>query len=210
MKKTLLALAFIASTSTFANAKGGKVGANFQYSSKLSSIGVWWHITDLVAINPFVGYDSSTDKKTQATLAGNTTLACTAASTNCTSNATTGTWTVGMDIPIYIAKFNALDLFVAPGVAYGNSGTTTKYENPVNGQTFTADAGSTATWTFALTAGLQIALLEQLHVFGKAGFEYSIKSYPSNPVAATNTDYLDKTTNFATARAAIGAIFYFN
>lgn len=205
MKKIILALALVATSSAFASVKGGKIGVNFQYSSKLPSIGAWWHIIDLIAVNPYIGFDSSNDKTLYTT--GPAAIGCAGITTNCTKNVSSNTWTFGLDIPIYVAKFTALDLFVAPGIQYGSTSGSTKTENATNGQSLEVTTGATATWTFGLAAGLQIAILEQLHVFGKAGFEYSIKSYPT--VTGT-ADYLDKTNSFTTARAAVGAIFYFN
>ncbi len=125
MKKIIIASALMlaATTSSFGAVKGGKVGVNFQYSSNLPSLGVWWHLTDMIAINPYLGYDFSSTKD----ITTGTTLGCNAAT--CTQTDKSNTLTLGIDIPLYIAQFNALNLFIAPGFGYKSAGSSRVTEN---------------------------------------------------------------------------------
>lgn len=198
MKKIIIASALMlaATTSSFGAVKGGKVGVNFQYSGTLPSLGVWWHLTDMIAINPYVGYDFSSTKDVYT----GTTLTCGAAT--CTQTDKSNTLTLGIDIPLYVAQFNALNLFIAPGFGYKSASGSTVTENSTASTSLTVDKGSTSTLAFGLAAGLQIAVLDQLHVFGKAGFDLNIASN------SASSNY--SRTQFTTGRASIGAIFYFN
>ena len=203
MKKTVFALALIASTSAFADVKGGKVGMHFQYGSNISSIGVWWHIVDMIAINPYVGYNSASDKYTNIT---NATYGC-STTNQCTRTNSVSTLAFGIDVPIYLAKLNAVNLFVAPGFSYSSKTSSDKYE-PATGAS-TETKGTTPTISFGLALGLQIPILEQLHVFGKAGVDYSITSYDNSGVASASGN-ADKSTSLTTTRYSVGALFYFN
>jgi len=205
MKKTVLALALVATTGAFANVKGGKIGMNFQYGSNISSLGVWWHVIDMLAINPYIGYSSSTTKYTNIT--GGNGIGC-GATAHCTRTDSSSTLVFGIDIPIYLVKFSAVDLFVAPAFSYSSKSTSDKYENANNGQSIETK-GTNPTYNFGLYLGLQIPILDQLHVFGKGGFEYSITPY-ENPGTGSTNGNPDKTTTFSTTRYSVGAIFYFN
>ncbi len=198
MKKLFIAAALMlaATTSSFAAVKGGKVGVNFQYNASLPSVGVWWHLTEMIAINPYVGYDFSSTKDVYT----GGTLTCGAAT--CTQTDKSNTLTLGIDVPLYLAQFNAVNLFIAPGFGYKSASGSTVTENSTAGTSLTVDKGSTSTISFGLAAGLQIAVLEQLHVFGKAGFDLNISSN------SASSNY--SKTQFTTGRAAVGAIFYFN
>ncbi len=202
MKKILITslLALAATTSSFGAVKGGKVGVNFQYGSNINSLGAWWHLADIIALNPYVGYSSSSTKDLYTGTAG-LGIGCGTGNV-CYQTAKSNGFVVGVDVPIYLAKFNALDLFVAPGVGYNSSSSETLNENTTNGQSATVNNGTSTTWNLGLAAGLQIPLLEQLHVFGKAGFDYSRQTKD------TYSNY--KSTAFTTTRYSVGAIFYFN
>ncbi len=171
MKKIFLGLAFIASTSVFASVKGGKIGVNFSYAGTAKSFGAWWHITDMIAITPSVGYTTET-----VTTTGDT---------------TTSNLIFGLGVPIYLAKFNILDMYVAPSASY--TSTTTKT---------TAGSATGSSLNFAASLGLQAALLDQVHIFGELGFGYT-----SEDKGGTTTN---KTTTLGTTRTAVGVIFYFN
>ena len=198
MKKLVLGLALVASTSVFATGvKGGKIGVNFQYSGTMPSLGAWWHIVDMVAINPYVGYGFSSEKTTYT---GGLLAGCGTAT--CTNTDKSNNLVLGIDVPIYLAQFNALNFFVAPGFSYTSSGGSNVYENTTAGTSSTVEKGSSPKLNFGLYAGLQIPILEQLHVFGKAGFDFGITSNSNNSTYSK--------TEFTTTRYSIGAIFYFN
>lgn len=178
MKKLFLGLAFIASTSVFASGvKGGKFGIDFSYVSNLTtpspivssgapSIGVWWHVIDMIALRPSVGFSS--------TSAG---------------GATTTNLEFGIGVPIYLAKFNALDLYVSPAFSYLSR------SSSVGGVSVTSSG-----WGVSGSLGLQVGVHDQVHLFGEVGFGYAAD------LAASGTG----STTFSTTRTAVGAIFYFN
>lgn len=85
---------------------------------------------------------------------------------------------------------NLLDLYVAPGVAYGSNGS--NYTN----------IGISA------SLGVQVAVNDQLHFFGEMGLGYNSttnSAYTSGVATGSQT-----TSGFGTARGAVGVLFYFN
>ncbi|MBX3722457.1 MAG: outer membrane beta-barrel protein [Turneriella sp.] len=186
MKKLFLGLAFVASTSVFASVKDGKIGVDFSFAGStgvtagtttVPTIGAWWHVIDMVAIRAGVGYQSV-----------NTTNSST------TSDKTDSGFVFSIGVPIYLAKMNALDLYVSPAFSYASLSTKTTTTTPA-----TSTSGTSSGLGISLSLGLQVALNDQLHFFGEAGFGYS--TYTNDP---------SKTTTIGTARGAVGAIFYFN
>ncbi len=85
------------STAAFgANVKGGQFGVDYQLASGQNTLGVWWHLHDMIALAPSIGYsasDNDAGRKEQIT-------------------------TLGIVLPIYVAQFNKLDFFVAPLFEY--------------------------------------------------------------------------------------------
>jgi hypothetical protein len=178
MKKLFLGLAFIASTSVFASVKGGKLGVNFSYAASTPSFGAWWHITDMIAITPSVGYTNKT-------------------TTYSASETASSDLVFGIGVPIYLAKFNILDMYVSPAFSYTTSSTKTTTAAG-------SASGTSSALGFSASLGLQVALNDQIHFFGELGFGYS-KNDPGSTTATTGP-----TTTIGTTRTAVGAIFYFN
>lgn len=184
MKKILITslLALAATTSSFGAVKAGKIGVDFTTAGTTGvyngngttqSLGVWWHVTDMIAIRPSIAYSSST-----------TTVEVTTPSSK--TSTTTNTFGVGISVPIYLAKMNLLDLYVAPAFSYGS-----------NGSNYTGiDA--------AVSLGLQVAVNEQLQFFGEMGLGYR------NSTDKATANQTTTTGSFGTARGAVGVIFYFN
>ena len=184
MKKILITslLALAATTSSFGAVKGGKIGVDFSTAgttgvydgrNTTQSLGVWWHVTDMIAIRPSIAYSSST-----------TTVEVTTPSSK--TSTTTNTFGVGISVPIYLAKMNLLDLYVAPAFSYGSNGS--NYSG--------IDA--------AVSLGLQVAVNDQLQFFGEMGLGY--RNQTDKVTAGTTVT----TSGFGTARGAVGVIFYFN
>lgn len=178
MKKILITslLALAATTSSFAAVKGGKFGANFSYSASTPTFGVWWHLTDMIALTPSIGWTNKTTTSTG-------------------TETNTNEITFGLGLPIYLANFKALDLFVAPDFAF----TTTSSKTTTAGV-----SGSTSASNLAVGAalGLQVQVHDQVHLYGAYTLGYS-KDDPGTTGGTV-------TTKFGTNRTAIGAIFYFN
>lgn len=173
MKKILaLTAAMAISSAAFGtNVKASKFGVDFSYANQLPTLGVMWHVTDMIALRPSLGFSSTT------------------------TDPNTGSTTVlnfGIAVPIYLANFNALDLYVAPGFTYKSTNT-----KPATGSSTTAsDIGVTA------ALGLQVKVTDQLHLFGEMGLGYTGTNNGGSPAA--------KTTVIATGTTSIGATFYFN
>jgi len=152
----------------------------------------------MIAVAPSVGFvtASGTDNT-------NNTLA---AQTKTTERSVTA-WGLGLEIPLYLLKLNALDFYVAPGIGYTPTATTTK--TTTVGGTVT-EGKSTGSYLSVFAAiGLQIPINDQLHAFGKTTIGYSMGT--TNPDTNANpADVDDKSTYFGLQSWAVGAIFYFN
>ncbi len=219
MKKIVLALALalIASTSAFANVKGGKFGMDFSFAGSLGlwttgsngnaglpsfngvpTVGFRYHITDMIAVAPSVGFLMASGT--------NNTNNTNANQTKSTEKNLTA-WGVGLEIPIYLLKLNALDFYIAPGVGFTPVSTTTK-TTTVGG--VTTEGKETASYlSFFAAIGLQIPINDQLHAFGKTTIGYATGT--TNPDTNANpADVDDKSTYFGLQSFAVGAIFYFN
>jgi len=220
MKKILITslLAFAATTSSFANVKAGKFGMDFSFAGSLGlwtlgsngdasaptfngmpTVGLRYHITDMIAVAPSIGFYT-----TSGTNNRNVTAPATATKTTETS---VTAWGIGLEIPIYLAKFNVLDFYVAPGVGFTPTSTTTK-NTQVDGTT--TESNSTGSYLSIFAAvGLQIPINDQLHAFGKTTLGYA--SGTTNPDTKANpSEPDDKSTYFGLQSWAVGAIFYFN
>lgn len=176
MKKLMMILlAMAVSTAAFAsNVKGGKFGVDYYYSGGQSSWGAWYHVTDMIAIAPQFGFERENN------VIGDTV------------DENTTTWSAGLLVPIYLANFNKLDMFVAPGVVYASQ----TFKDKIDDTNDRKD--NYLNLTVAL--GMQIAVTEQLHIFGMTGINYS-----------THTDDAKRDdSSFGLGRTSVGAIFYFN
>lgn len=213
MKKIIIATALMlaATTSSFANVKAGKFGMDFSYAGSLGlwttgisgspsltsngtpTVGFRYHVTDMIAIAPSVGF--ATASGTDNNFSGAKT------------ERSTTTWGVGLEVPLYLAKFTAMDFYVAPGVGFTPTSTTTKNTTAAGVVTEGKSTGSFLSLYAAI--GLQIPINDQLHVFGKTTIGYA--SGTTNPDTNSNpADVDDKTSYFGLQSWAVGAIFYFN
>jgi len=215
MKKILITslLAFAATTSSFATVKAGKFGMDFMYAGAIGQwqtkgatnpgvpdfagmpgVGFRYHITDMIAVAPSLGFytASGTDN---------------AANGDKSEYTATG-WGLGLEVPIYLLKLNALDFYVAPGVGY-NSISTSRKNTFANGNPTTESGTSGGYLSLFAAVGLQIPINDQLHVFGKTTIGYATGT--TNPDTKANPSQPDdKSTYFGLQSWAVGAIFYFN
>jgi hypothetical protein len=219
MKKILITslFALAATTSSFGAVKAGKFGMDFSFAGSLDlwtlgtdgsatrptsngmpTVGLRYHITDMIAVAPSIGFYTTSGTNNQ-----NNALP-TAIKTVETS---VTAWGIGLEIPIYLAKFNVLDFYVAPGVGFTPTSTTTKNTH-VDGTT--TESKSTGSYLSIFAAiGLQIPINDQLHAFGKTTLGYA--SGTTNPNTNANpSEPDDKSTYFGLQSWAVGAIFYFN
>ena len=214
MKKIIIASAMMlaATTSSFGAVKAGKFGMDFSYAGSLGlwttgnngnaglptfngtpSVGFRYHVTDMIAIAPSVGFVTASGTNNNVSGAKTET--------------STTVWGVGLEIPLYLAKFTALDFYVAPGVGFTPTSTTTK--TTTAGGVVTEGNSTGSFLSIYAAIGLQIPINDQLHVFGKTTIGYA--SGTTNPdTKSVPADVDDKSTYFGLQSWAVGAIFYFN
>jgi len=220
MKKILITslFALAATTSSFGAVKAGKFGMDFSFADSLGlwtlgtngsasaptfngtpTVGLRYHITDMIAVAPSVGFYTASGTDNQNVTAPPTAIKTTETSVTA--------WGIGLEIPIYLAKFNVLDFYVAPGVGFTPTSTTTK-NTQVDGTTTESKRTGSYLSIFA-AIGLQIPINDQLHAFGKTTLGYA--SGTTNPDTNANpSEPDDKSTYFGLQSWAVGAIFYFN
>jgi hypothetical protein len=214
MKKVLITslLTLAATTSSFGAVKAGKFGMDFSFAGSLGlwtganngnasapafngmpAVGFRYHLTDMIALAPAVGFYTASG--TNNNINGSKT------ETSLTA------WGLGLEIPIYLVKFSAMDFYVAPGVGYASSSTTEKNTSTAGVVTEGKATGNHLSLFAAI--GLQIPINDQLHAFAKTTIGYvSATTNPSN--SATNNNVDDKSSYFGLQSWAVGAIFYFN
>lgn len=107
-----------------------------------------------------------------------------------TSETSSTVFQFGLSLPIYLAKFKALDLFAAPVFNFKNTSSKTTSAG-------TSNSSSASGFEFGASLGMQLPLHEQFHVFGEMGFGYA-------------KDDAKKETTVGLVRTSVGAIFYFN
>lgn len=220
MNKIILALTLIASGGIFADITGGKFGMGFSFTNnqalgvfntnRLGPIGataptvnLQYHITDMFAVAANVGFYTTSFKDKSG-------LDTTGANGQLREYQTTG-WAIGLEIPIFLAKFNLLNFYIAPGFSY----TPTKSTLTTTGLgTTTTPTSSPLTSTNSFLSvfavmGLQIAINDQLHAFGRTTIGYAAGTY--NSTNGTNTAPPDSTDSYFGFQSwSIGALFYFN
>lgn len=220
MKKLVLGLALVASTSVFADVKAGKFGMGFAFSGNygllntnqqaplgttMPSINALYHITDMIAVAANVGFYTTSykDKSGLDSAGANGTL----------REYSRTAWGVGIEVPFYLMKFNLLNFYVAPGAGFTPTKTTTTTTNFVAGTSATAGSSpSIATNTYLsiyAAVGLQVAINDQLHAFGRTTIGYASGTY--NTTNNSNTASPDSSdTYFGLQSWSVGALFYFN
>ena len=103
-----------------------------------------------------------------------------------------------------MAKFNLLNFYVAPGVGYAPAKTTTNTTVVAGGTSVTTTTTSTSNYLSVYgVIGLQVAINDQLHAFGRTSIGYASGTY--NGGNADSTD-----SYFGLQSWAVGALFYFN
>ena len=169
MKKMLIAaaIAMAATTASF-GAKSGQIGLDFGVSNitaisnanSAPTVGLWWNVSDKIALRPSIGFTNSDNGTTSSTAIS-----------------------FGIAVPIYVANFNKLDLYIAPEFNWAT------------------DGGSPANSGMAVGAslGTQVSVAEQVSLFGEMGIGY-YKNLTSGA----------KDSQIGTARTAFGVILHFN
>lgn len=215
MKKIIIASALLlaATTSSFGAVKAGKFGMDFSFAGSLGlwqtggagqpgnapsfsgmpTVGFRYHLTDMIAIAPSVGFYTTSHTDNPANTGGTK------------REYSTTAWGLGLEIPLYLVKFSAMDFYVAPGVGY-NPVSSTRNDTNAAGVAQPEQKYSANYLSLYAAVGLQVPINDQLHVFGKTTIGYAS--------GTTNTDKTneqdDKSTYFGLQSWAVGAIFYFN
>lgn len=196
----LIAIAAVAVYATGASAQErGQVGLSMGYPG---SIGIVWHVSDAVAVRP--------DFQFRGTSIGDD------------SGETTTTVGIGISGLVYVAKRDALHMYVSPRFAYTRttaelsaavytdlSASIVSSVTQVPRVTLPTLKTTSSTKTIAGSFGAQYAVHKRFSVFGEAGLSYSTldTSYPSTLALITVPDY-DGPRTWGTQTAA-GVIVYF-
>jgi opacity protein-like surface antigen len=162
---------------------GGKIGMDIHIGFNQASTGAIIHITQGLAINPYLLYYSF-----EATNTGS--------SYTTSKNQYFGG---GAFLPFYIARVENLHIKFMPGFSYAKG----TQVDPNNSTPYSNETATTRV-NFQLFLGLQYALSKHLHVIGETGLNYT--QYKASD--ATSGTYTTKLWNLYSGN--IGLIFYFN
>lgn len=218
MKKLIIVLTLIAATNVFATVKGGKFGMGFSYTNN-QSLGVFntntrsaigasmptvnavFHITDMIGVAANIGFYTTNykDKSSISPTTGYGTW----------NEYSTTAWAIGLEIPLYLAKFTLLHFYVAPGfsIAPGKTTTTTTVITAAGSTTGTATSTTSYLAIYGVI-GLQIPINDQFHAFGRTTIGYASGTYGGSNAAGSYVDSTD--SYFGLQSWSVGGLFYFN
>lgn len=175
----------------------GQVGIAMGYPS---IVGVIWHATDRMAIQPKISFSHNSG---ELTVESDLTINGVVVSTSSVTTSSDG-WSVapGVSVLFYVGKWDNVSAYIAPGYTYarGSSTSTTTAQSPFLG-------AQTQTRTFSTEAheargvfGVQFTPHRRFAVFGEQGVRYS---------RSTGGVSGDGKTFSIGNTSAVGAIFYF-
>jgi hypothetical protein len=198
MKALLTVAIVLAVTGGAASAQErGQVGVAMGYPTAVSVI---WHATDRLAIQPRVSFARSS---TESTIESNITFNGVIVSSTSLTTRSQG-WSVGsgMDVRFYIARWDAVSTYVAPGFSYsrGSSTSVMTSQNAFTGNQIETRKSSSDGHAVRGTFGVQYTPHERVAVFADVGLQYS----RTDPGIVGNT-----TLKTLGNTSAVGAIFYF-
>lgn len=213
MKKIIPILFLITGAEILAADKAGKLGSEFSYSGSIGifqsasgtapytgvpGLSLWYHFTERFGIALRTGYYST---NYEAVNSPGTTY-------EARSKNTVSSFGVSIEVPIYVAKLNLVELYLAPAVGYTFS---TVYSK----STYATSPNSTLETKYIneyLSAfgvvGLQVPLLDQLHILARTTFGYIYGD--TNQDALYQSNSYTKNSYFGFQSWSLGAIIYFN
>jgi hypothetical protein len=213
MKKLLPLIFLLTGPQIFGSDKAGKIGSEFSYGATIGSLqsasgappytgvpglSLWYHFSDRFALTLRTGFYSTNYE------------AVNAPSTPYESRSKNAISSFGasIELPIYIAKLNIVEVYIAPAFGYSfsiNSAKSTFASSPNN----TIESKYlTEFYSGFGVVGLQVPVLDQLQIIGRTTFGYIYGD--------TNQDLLYQSNSYAKIAYfgfqswSLGAIIYFN
>ena len=189
MKKWILCAVFLSTLPVaaepgedFGKVQGGKVGVDIHIGVNQASTGALVHITQGLAINPYVLYYNYEANSTGS------------------SYSTSGTqyFGGGAFLPFYLFRVENLHIKFMPGFSYAKGTQVDSSSSAGNREV------ATTRINFQIFLGLQYALSKHLHIIGETGLNYN-QYKASDPVQGS---YTTKLWNLYSGN--IGLVFYFN
>lgn len=207
-----LMLLFICSQ-VFAAEKTGKFGSEFSYGASIGTlqsssgappyIGVpglslWYHINDRIAITLRTGFYSANYEAVTAQ----------ATPYESKSNTSTSSFGASVEVPIYITKFNIVELYLAPAVGYSFSINSNKSTLASSPSSITETKYLNEFYSAFGVIGLQVPILDQLHLIGRTAFGYIYGNTNQDLLYQSNS--YTKSSYFGFQSWSLGAIIYLN
>lgn len=194
--------------------EAGQVGVTMGYPG---AVGVLWHLTSRVAIEPEIAFSRNRSTSTFESIVifgtGFTT-------TTLTSESTAEGWTVspGLNVRLYVGKWDNVSTYVASGYSYHRTSSTTTSTSTspiglpgVGSRTEIVELRS-ASHDVRGMFGVQYAPHRKFSVFGEVGLRYSSADLPR--LISTGDSVLSNVTRSGSASSfgnasAVGITFYF-
>lgn len=184
MRRPVIVLIFVASLlpvrSVWAQ-DAGSIGVTMGYPA---SVGVFWHVTERVALRPEISFfGSSTDTDALSPSGIDT-------------SADGHTVLVGVSVPLFVAKWDTLRAYVVPRYAYSHTGSSSSSTVPaVDFETKTrGHLGS-------VSVGAHQMLGQRFAVYGELGWSYERLTTEATSVTV-------RSRGFGT-RSGVGVVVYF-
>ncbi|HRP69903.1 MAG TPA: hypothetical protein PLY93_10265, partial [Turneriella sp.] len=204
-------------TALFADThNAGRFGAEFSYGDTIGvlrrsnqrpayvsvpTLALWYHFTDSIAVNLRAGlYMTTFVREFSYGICEYSICELPPTKNELTSYA------FSIEIPFYIAQLNAVRLYLAPSAGYNYMQTEMFYFSAASSVPEAQFKYLSEQYSVSATLGVQVALLEQLHILGRTTFGYIWTGQP--PTSFINTPNQQFYLGFQSW--SLGAIVYFN
>jgi len=187
----------------------GRVGITMGYPG---AVGVLWHLTSRVAIEPEIAISKT---RVESRVDTSIVIGSTIISSGSISTTTDG-WTTspGVSLRIYVGKWDDVSAYLAPGYVYHHNSSTSTTTAPGGfGSVARVETRELSSTTHDVRGmfGVQYAPHRKFSVFGEVGLRYAHADLPT--VAASGAG-VSSATSVGTSRAfgnagAVGVAFYF-
>ncbi|HRP70877.1 MAG TPA: hypothetical protein PLY93_15240, partial [Turneriella sp.] len=201
-RSILIALLCLHTGVLSATVRGGRFGVEFGYGDTVDirqafpqtvyvgtpGASLWYHFTDWIAITVRMGFRTNSANGSIQNLDG--VLA---------HDQGPGLfWGTSVEVPFYIAEFHSIHLYVAPGAGYTLQ-QSKYYLSSRQGEFF----------RYFATTGIQIPVIDQLHLVGRITFGYIHGSITQN--TQDNSESVDLYPSYMGLQSwSLGAIIYLN
>jgi hypothetical protein len=198
----------------FADERAGKFGVEFSYTGTnginqttyfsttspvgMAGVGLWYHITNFVGLTTRISGSTSTYEYPSLITASNET------------RERQVSYGVGgaVELALYLLKLKSLDLFVAPGFGYIKwwQTKTTSNSNGAAGASYFSDAGTFSAYGLV---GLQIPVLDQMHIVGRISIGY-VGTKSTQDFIYAGPEHTTTASFFGLQSWSLGVILYLN